>query len=80
MNVENCTFSASELRLSNEEKLVLAMILDKAETEATTERESYLRSGDAESQFGTINGLTNRLKFINKMQAYCMRMEGVAIS
>lgn len=64
------------MNLTNDEKLWLAMILDRAESEVRKEREGYLRSADLEAQLGKIKGLTARLQFINKLQMYCMEGEG----
>lgn len=67
------------MNLTNDEKLWLAMILDRAEIEVRTEREGYLRSADLESQLGKVKGLTDKLQFIQKLQDYCMqrKVEGV---
>lgn len=63
------------MTLSNDEKLILAMIMDEAEIKTRKEREVYLRSADHESQLGTIKSLTRRLEFIERMQIYSMQME-----
>lgn len=67
------------MNLTNDEKLWLAMILDRAEIEVRMEREGYLRSADLESQLGKVKGLTDKLQFIQKLQDYCMqrKVEGV---
>lgn len=63
------------MNLSNAEKMMLTPILDKAETQVRIEREQHLRSGDLSAQLETISSLTNKLKFIEKLQFYCMEME-----
>lgn len=68
------------MNLNNDEKLMLGMIMDEAETKVRREREVCLRSGDSESQHGTINALTRKLEFIEKMQLYSMQMEGVVVA
>lgn len=62
------------MNLSNDEKLMLTMILDQAELATRKEREVYLRSADSDAQAGVIKGLTTKLQFIEKLQSHCMQM------
>lgn len=59
------------MNLSDDDKLLLSIILEESRRTTVHEREQYLRSVDMESQIGTIAAMTRRLMLIDEITAYC---------